>query len=44
MTVDELFDLLERRFWIEPPPDLKPSEYEEWVTLKQSVIRMRYVT
>ncbi|OCH91881.1 ras GEF [Obba rivulosa] len=41
MTVDELFDLLARRFWIEPPPTLTSSEMEEWRKLKQHVIRVR---
>ena len=44
MTVDELFDLLVRRFWIEAPPTLTPSELEEWKKLKQHVVRVRYVT
>ncbi|KAH8104489.1 ras GEF [Cristinia sonorae] len=41
MTLDELFDLLARRFWIQPPPNLNPTELEEWTKLKQHVIRMR---
>ena len=43
MTVDELFELLTKRYWISPPPNLKPTELEEWTRLKQQVIRMRYV-
>ncbi|GLB38510.1 putative guanine nucleotide exchange factor for Ras-like small GTPases [Lyophyllum shimeji] len=41
MTVNELFDLLVARFRIEPPPDLKPNEREEWGKLKQHIIQMR---
>lgn len=41
MTVDQLFELLTKRFWISPPPNLKPTELEEWTRLKQQVIRMR---
>ncbi|KAI0372236.1 ras GEF [Pilatotrama ljubarskyi] len=41
MTVDELFELLTKRFWIQPPSGLKPHELEEWTRLKQQVIRMR---
>ncbi|KAG7443000.1 ras GEF [Guyanagaster necrorhizus] len=40
-TVDTLFDLLVRRFRIQPPPDLNPKELENWATLKQRVIQMR---
>lgn len=43
MTVDELFELLTKRFWVREPPELKPNELEEWTRLKQQVIRMRYV-
>ncbi|EMD39992.1 hypothetical protein CERSUDRAFT_112236 [Gelatoporia subvermispora B] len=41
MTVDELFELLARRFWIEAPPNLSTSELEEWKKLKQHVVRVR---
>ncbi|KAI0766402.1 ras GEF [Trametes elegans] len=41
MTVDELFELLTKRFWVREPPGLKPNELEEWTRLKQQVIRMR---
>ncbi|KAI8986090.1 ras GEF [Trametes punicea] len=41
MTVDELFDLLTKRFWVQPPPGLKPHEHEEWTRLKQQVIQLR---
>ncbi|KAI0754910.1 ras GEF [Daedaleopsis nitida] len=41
MSVDDLFELLTKRFWIQQPPNLKPNEFEEWTRLKQQVIRMR---
>lgn len=41
MTLDELFELLVQRFWIQPPDNLNPAELEEWTKLKQHVIRMR---
>jgi son of sevenless-like protein len=40
-TVDDLFDLLVQRFWIQPPPKLTPAEREEWGKLKQHVIQIR---
>ncbi|KAJ6557299.1 ras guanine nucleotide exchange factor domain-containing protein [Mycena vulgaris] len=40
-TVDDLFDLLVQRFWIQPPPKLTPPEREEWGKLKQLVIQIR---
>ncbi|KAJ6620811.1 ras guanine nucleotide exchange factor domain-containing protein [Mycena sp. CBHHK59/15] len=40
-TVDDLFDLLVQRFWIQPPPKLTPTEREEWGKLKQLVIQIR---
>lgn len=43
-TVNELFELLVHRYWIQPPDGLKPAELEEWTKLKQHVIRSRYVT
>lgn len=42
-NLDELFDLLAKRFWIPPPDNLNPRELEEWRKLKQHVIQMRYV-
>ena len=42
MDLDELFELLVARFWIEPPPNLTPQEYEDWVKQKQVMIRLRY--
>ena len=41
MELDELFELLAARFWIEPPPNLAPEELEEWVKQKQTMIRLR---
>ncbi|KAJ6584774.1 ras guanine nucleotide exchange factor domain-containing protein [Mycena capillaripes] len=40
-TVDDLFDLLVQRFWIQPPPKLTQAEREDWGKLKQHVIQMR---
>ncbi|KAJ6519039.1 ras guanine nucleotide exchange factor domain-containing protein, partial [Mycena sanguinolenta] len=40
-TVDDLFDLLVQRFWIQPPPKLTPAEREDWGKLKQHVIQAR---
>jgi len=40
-TLDELFDLLVQRFWIQPPPKLSSTEHDEWVKLKQHVIQIR---
>lgn len=42
-NLDDLFDLLVKRFWIQPPDSLNPLELEEWGKLKQHVIQMRYV-
>lgn len=41
MTLDELFNLLVERFWIQPPPDLDSHELEDWRRHKQNIIRMR---
>ncbi|THH31171.1 hypothetical protein EUX98_g3005 [Antrodiella citrinella] len=41
MTLNELFDLLVHRFWVQPPENLSNAEMEEWTKLKQHVIRMR---
>ncbi|KAL4251892.1 hypothetical protein ABKN59_002688 [Abortiporus biennis] len=41
MTLDELFELLTKRFWIDPPEGLAPAELEEWTKLKLNIIRMR---
>ncbi|KAF8133461.1 ras guanine nucleotide exchange factor domain-containing protein, partial [Boletus edulis] len=40
-TLDELFELLVRRFCIQPPNNLTPTESEEWKKLKQHIIQMR---
>lgn len=40
-NLDELFNLLVQRFWIQPPPKLAQNEFDEWVKLKQHVIQMR---
>ncbi|KAF7299199.1 hypothetical protein MIND_00868600 [Mycena indigotica] len=40
-SVDDLFDLLVQRFWIQPPPKLTPAEREEWGRLKQHIIQAR---
>ena len=42
-TLDELFDLLVQRFWIQPPSNLTPAELAEWKKLKQHIIQMRSV-
>jgi son of sevenless len=42
-TLDELFDLLVQRFWIQPPPNLTPPQLAEWKKLKQHIIQMRLV-
>lgn len=41
MTLDELFDLLVQRFTIQPPENLTPKELDDWIKLKQHVIRTR---
>ena len=43
MTLQEFFDLLVERFWMQPPPNLGFGELEEWKKLKQYVVRMRCV-
>ncbi|KAF8552770.1 ras GEF [Imleria badia] len=43
MTLDELFNLLVERFWIQPPPDLNSKELEDWRRHKQNIIRMRVI-
>ncbi|THH11669.1 hypothetical protein EW145_g522 [Phellinidium pouzarii] len=42
-TLNELFDLLVKRFWIQPPDGLKPKELEEWTKLKQQHVRFRVI-
>ncbi|KAH8114602.1 ras GEF [Phellopilus nigrolimitatus] len=40
-TLNELFELLVKRFWIQPPDGLKSNELDEWTKLKQHVVRSR---
>ncbi|KAL0960836.1 hypothetical protein HGRIS_005852 [Hohenbuehelia grisea] len=40
-TLDELYNLLVQRFWIQPPNKLAPNELDQWGRLKQHVIRAR---
>lgn len=40
-TLDELFDLLVKRYRIQPPDGLVQAELEEWTKLKQHVVRSR---
>ncbi|KAH7910846.1 ras guanine nucleotide exchange factor domain-containing protein [Hygrophoropsis aurantiaca] len=40
-TLDELFDILVRRFFITSPDNLTAIELEEWKKLKQHIIQMR---
>jgi len=42
-TVDELLDLLVKRFQIQPPAELEPVELEHWRKFKQTVVQMRFV-
>jgi len=42
-TARELFELLVRRFNIQPPEGLTQAEYEEWREQKQKLIRVRVV-
>jgi len=41
-ALEELFDLLVRRFHIQPPHNLATPELEEWKKLKQHIIQMRF--
>lgn len=43
MDLDELFELLVQRYWIQPPDNLNPEEREDWGRQKQNMIRLRYV-
>ena len=43
MTLDELFNLLVQRFWVQPPPGLNSQELEDWRKHKQNIIRIRFV-
>jgi son of sevenless-like protein len=40
-TLDDLFDLLVQRFRIQPPDNLTPKELENWIKLKQHIVRTR---
>ena len=40
-TLDELFDLLVKRYFIQPPDGMTDAELQEWTKLKQHVIRSR---
>ena len=42
-TLDEFFELLVQRFFIQPPDGLNSRELDEWRKLKQHVIQMRFV-
>ncbi|KAG2034848.1 ras guanine nucleotide exchange factor domain-containing protein [Suillus americanus] len=42
-SLDELFRLLVKRFWIQPPEGLNSSELVEWRKLKQQIIRIRVI-
>jgi son of sevenless-like protein len=42
-TASELFDLLVKRFSIQPPLGLNPDEFQVWVDKKQKPIRFRVV-
>lgn len=41
MNLDELFELLVQRFWIERPESLSLEEIEDWTKQKQQMIRLR---
>lgn len=42
-TLDEVFDSLVKRFYLEPPEGLTPEELKIWVDQKQQFVRFRYV-
>ncbi|KAF8583321.1 ras GEF [Ramaria rubella] len=42
-TLDEMFDSLVKRFYIQPPPNLNPDELKEWTEQKQQVVRFRVI-
>jgi son of sevenless-like protein len=42
MTLDELFNLLVQRFWVQPPPEMAQSEREDWLKRKHG-IQSRFV-
>ena len=40
MTLQDVFDILIKRFWIKPPPNLEPAELDEWkTTFYQDTVR-----
>ncbi|KAG6372794.1 ras GEF [Boletus reticuloceps] len=43
MALDELFNLLVERFWIQPPPNLNSHELEDWRHHKQNIVRIRVI-
>ncbi|KIJ60282.1 hypothetical protein HYDPIDRAFT_99030, partial [Hydnomerulius pinastri MD-312] len=43
MTLDDLFNLLVDRFWIQPPPNMSTQELGDWRHFKQTIIRMRVI-
>ncbi|GBB99424.1 hypothetical protein RclHR1_03520004 [Rhizophagus clarus] len=40
-TTDEFFDMLVKRFMIQPPEDITPEELEVWQEKKQTPVRLR---
>jgi len=42
-SLDELFDQLVRRFFIQIPDGLSPVEADDWRQSKQFIIQTRYV-
>jgi son of sevenless-like protein len=42
-TIDTLVEGLMGRFRLEPPPEIKSTELEEWTQKKLYVVRTRYV-
>ncbi len=44
MTLDELFELLVQRFWVERPENLTLEELDTWTKQKQVMIRLRWLT
>jgi son of sevenless-like protein len=42
-TAADLFELLVRRFSIQPPPGLSPEDYPTWEERKQKLVRFRVV-
>lgn len=42
-TIDELFELLKERFWLEAPDVLSSLELEDWNKNKLEIVRLRHV-